>query len=304
MTAKSLFVAAALLPFCPSAALASHPSLLAAADSVAACSGSGNASREAGGEPCAQAARSQQFRNKQSPNKQGPKKATPKAAPASVALETWDDKTARSKVKAFTKAIKPKKASMKVRKDALDSLAGGRSAKLVKPLQKFLEKERSVTLKRQAVEMLGNQPQKQAYAAILKLLRNARVASNPQVQAGLIRALSRTGYQSDDWLVVADVIESDYDTERVPAHEALLDLVIQHKEAKAVPMLLRNFDEPLAGNVEAADNPPASYWKARWHSWAVWRGKVKQALFAISGQQFGTSKEALAWFKKNGGRRK
>ena len=52
-------------------------------------------------------------------------------------------------------------------------------------------------------------------------------------------------------------------------------------------------------NVDSPTNPPASYGKARWHSWAAWKGKVKDALFAITGQRFSTGKEAKAWLKEN-----
>jgi hypothetical protein len=81
--------------------------------------------------------------------------------------------------------------------------------------------------------------------------------------------------------------------------EAILELVIAHKETQALPMLLRNTDEPAPANVEAADNPPAEYWEARWKSWAVWKGKVKDALFELTGQRFTTAAEAQAWLKKN-----
>ena len=219
-------------------------------------------------------------------------------------LATWTDKLAREKVKAFAKALKPKKVSIAVRKRALDELVGGLNRQLIKPLQQFIEKDSSIVLKRQAVEMLSEQPQDRARPAILKLLKNARVTGNPQVQAALIKGLSRAGYTSKDYKAIADVLEDDYDTERVPAHEAVLDLVKEHAEKQAIPMLLRNIDEPMAKDVDAGDNPPAEYWKARWHSWAIWKGKVKEALFAITGQKFSTAKEARAWLRKNKGKLK
>jgi hypothetical protein len=218
---------------------------------------------------------------------------------SSKKLETWKDQDARKKIKEFEKAVKPKSASMAVRKQALDELRGGISPHLVKPLQQFVEKDSSVVLKKQAVEMLADQPQPKSRTAVLKLLKNARVTANPQVQAGLIRALSQTGYRSDEWSEIADVLESDYDTERVPVHEAVLELVTKHKEAKAIPMLLRNLDEPSPKDIDSGENPPAEYWKARWHSWSVWKDRVKEALFAITGQRFTTKEEAKAWLKKN-----
>ncbi len=213
--------------------------------------------------------------------------------------ETWSDKVAKDKVKAFSKAVKPKKTSMADRKRALAELKGGISQHLIKPLQKFIEKDSSVVLRREAVEMLGYQPAPRAKKALLKLLDDAEVTANPQVHAGLIRALSGAGYTAKDWGAIDRVFESDYDTERVPVHEAILDLVAAHKEKQAVALLLRNMDEPSPANVDAADNPPAEYWKARWHSWAAWKAKVKEAMRAITGQDFGGAKEAKAWLKKN-----
>ena len=212
---------------------------------------------------------------------------------------TWPDRLAKQKVKDFEKALKPKKVSMAARKAALSGLEGGISAHLVKPLQRFIETDSSVVLKRAAVEMLGEQPDRQAKKAVLKLLRNARLTGNPQVQAGLIRALGKAGYTKKDWKTIGDVFESDYDNERIPVHEAILDLVRAHKEQQAIPMLLNNMDEPSASNVDAADNPPREYWKARWHAWATWKAKVKDAMKEITGQDFGNASEARAWLKKN-----
>tara|TARA_R110002072_G_scaffold241027_11_gene399748 strand:+ start:23968 stop:24768 length:801 start_codon:yes stop_codon:yes gene_type:complete len=218
---------------------------------------------------------------------------------SSKKLETWPDKLARNKVKAFEKTLKPKKVSMMVRKQALDSLNGGISLRLIKPLQQFIETDSSIVLKKQAVAMLGDQPKDRAKPAILKLLKNLSLTANPQVEAGLVKALSQTGYDAGDWDPIKEVLESDYDNERIPVHEAVLDLVKKHKEVQAIPMLLRNLEEPIPANVDIANNPPAEYWKARWHAWAVWKGKVKDALFAITGQRFSTVKEAKAWLKKN-----
>jgi len=212
---------------------------------------------------------------------------------------TWPDRLAREKVKAFEKAVKPKKVSMADRKRALGELKGGVSQQLIKPLQKFIEKDSSIVLKREAVQMLAVQPDKPAKKAVLKLLGNARVTGNPQVQAGLIRALGETGYVPKDWKHIEDVFEEDYDNERIPVHEAILELVRDHKEKQAIPLLLNNMDEPSAQNVDAAENPPREYWKARWHAWAAWKAKVKEAMKAITGQDFADAGEARAWLKKN-----
>ena len=218
---------------------------------------------------------------------------------ASARSEAWPDRVAKDKVKAFEKALKPKKVSMADRKRALSGLKGGVSRHLIKPLQKFIERDGSVVLKREAVSMLAKQDGKLAKKAVIKLLGNARVTGTPQVQAGLVRALSATGYTAKDWKVIDDMFESDYDNARIPVHEAILELVRDHKEKQAVALLLNNMDEPSASNVDAAENPPREYWKARWHAWATWKGKVKEAMKAITGHDFANAAEARAWLKKN-----
>ena len=215
-----------------------------------------------------------------------------------VVVEEWDDSRGKSAAADFKKAIKGD-ASMAERNKALEALAPGSNKHLVKPLQEVIETDKSVVIRKRAAELLGNQPDKQANAAIRKLLKNGRVTSYPAVQAELVRSLSRCGYDSKMWGEIAEEFERYYDLERVPLQEAMLELVITHKEKQAIPLLLRNIDEPVPSNPDAPGNPPASYWEARWKSWQVWRGKVKDALFEITGQRFSTADEAKAWLKKN-----
>jgi hypothetical protein len=226
-------------------------------------------------------------------------KSSSNESSSTTSSETWPDRLAKQKVKAFEKAVKPKKVSMADRKRALGELKGGISRHLIKPLQRFIEKDSSIVLKREAVAMLALQEDKPAKKAVVKLLGNARVTGNPQVQAALIRALGEVGYTAKDWKIIDDVFESDYDNERIPVHEAILELVRDHKEKQAVKLLLNNMDEPNAANVDAADNPPREYWKARWHAWTAWKSKVKEAMKAITGQDFASAPEARAWLKKN-----
>ena len=212
-------------------------------------------------------------------------------------VEAWDDQLAKAKVRDFQKVLKGK-PGMAVRSQALDDLAGGQNAQLVKPLADFVQSDDSVVLKKRAVELLGDQPADKANSAILQLL-DSKASDSAAVQAELIRALSRCGYEPRHWQKIDDLFERNYDPSRVAVHEAILDLVAAHGERQAVPMLLRNLDEPVPRDVDGAANPPADYWKARWTSWSAWRSKVKDALFAVTGQRFSTVDEAKAWLAKN-----
>ncbi len=220
-------------------------------------------------------------------------------APAAPAVEVWDDKTARANVRAFAKVMKAR-PGMGERQRALAQLLGGSNPRLIKPLAEVVAKDASVVIRKQAVTLLANQPADKANGVIRRLLADGDVTENPQVHAELIRALSRCGYEPKHW----DELDLDrafgaYGPERVPVHEAILDLVVAHEEKRALPLLLNNLDEPIPENVDDATNPPADYWKARWQSWAVWRGRVKDALFAVTGQRFSTADEAKAWLEKN-----
>lgn len=213
-------------------------------------------------------------------------------------VEEWDDRTAKAAASELAKAMKGK-ASMRDKTQALEAVAKGSHKLLIKPLVDVIEDDKSLLVRQRAVVLLANQPAKDANAAVLKLLKNARVGSHPPVMAELVRALSRCGYTNKNWDAIAGMFEQDYAAERVPLQEAILELVSTHKEKAALPMLLRNFDEPAPENVHDGSNPPAEYWEARWKAWASWRNKVKETVFQVTGQRFSTATEAKEWLKKN-----
>ena len=223
--------------------------------------------------------------------------AAPAPAPV-IVVAPWDDKTAKAAVDEWTKAQKGT-PSMAERNRALELFAGGSNKLLVKPLEKVIETDKHVTIRQRATELLANQPPKEANAAIRRLLKNASVGSHPNLCGSLVRALPRCGYTPTQWPELDGLFERQYALDRVPLQEALLELITTTKEKQAIPILLRNLDEPLAENVHDGANPPAEYWEARWKSWNVWKGKVKEALFAVTGQRFSTAAEAKAWLQKN-----
>jgi HEAT repeat protein len=220
------------------------------------------------------------------------------AKPVARPAVAWDDVQAKAAVAAFQKAMKGS-PSMSEKNQALEALAEGSNKLLVAPLAEVVEKDKSIVIRKRAAELIGNQPADKANPLIRKLLKSPRVDSQPAVAAELVRALARCSYETAQWSDLEDAFESSYHAERVPLQEALLELIATHKEKKAIPLLLRNLDEPVPENVDARENPPAEYWEARWKAWKAWRTKVKDALFAITGQTFSTAEEARAWLKKN-----
>lgn len=221
----------------------------------------------------------------------------PAVAPPRVVVEL-DDRTAREVSKELAMALRGT-ASMAEKSRALDKVADRSHERLLKPLAELVEKDKSVTLRKRAAELLRHQPVDAANAVIRKLLGNRRVQSHPGVMAELVRSLSHRGYTARQWGEIADLFMQGYEPERVPLQEALLDLITQHAEKQAVELLLQNLDEPAPEDEHDPANPPAEYWEARWKAWATWKDKVKEALFAITGQRFSTAAEARAWLAKN-----
>ena len=222
--------------------------------------------------------------------------ATP--APAAAAPVTWDDATAKSALDELAKVMKGS-PSMLEKSRALDSLAPGSNVLLLKPLADIVEKDKSIVIRKRAAELIVNQPVKEANATLRALLKNTRVTATPQVSAQLVRGLAQCGYESKQWPEIEGLFERSFQSECYSLHEAVLHVATKHAERQAIPLLLRHLDEPAPVDEHAADNPPKEYWEARWKAWAVWKAKVKDAMFAITGQRFSTSAEAKAWLKNN-----
>jgi hypothetical protein len=223
-------------------------------------------------------------------------RATPDAPVRVVTL--LDDKTAKQLAGELARAMGGD-ASMAARNRALDRVADSSHVLLLKPLANIVEQDKSLVVRKRAATLLRQQPPADALATIRKLMQNPRVRTHPGVLAELVRGLSHCGYQPKLWAEIAPLFEADYAAERVPLQEALLDLITAHAEQQAIDLLLRNLDEPTPANVDDAGNPPAEYWEARWKAWSVWKGKVKDALAAVTGQRFSTADEARAWLQKN-----
>jgi hypothetical protein len=224
---------------------------------------------------------------------------TPAAAPAEAPkVEPWDDKTAKAAADELAKLLKGT-PSMAEKNQMLERLSTGSNKLLLKPLVQLVETDKSIVIRERAAELIANQPAGDANGQIRKLLKSPKVDPHPNVMGALVRGLSRCGYASQQWSEISELFEREYNLERVKVQEAILELVTTHKEKQAIEMLLRNLDEPIPENVRGQNNPPAAYWEARWKSWAIWKGKVSDAVFAVTGQRFSKAAEAEAWLRKN-----
>ncbi len=241
------------------------------------------------------------------------KKPEPKKPPESKVSESktpeskikvWDDKQAKAAVAIFKKASKTKrgkKLSMAQRMENVDKLAEGRNNQLVKPLAEVVVKDRAITIKRAAAKALGHQPEKTARAAIIKLLGDKKNRLDPQVKAELVVALDKSGYQAKDWKLLERLFGTEFSEKRSKLQKNIFILAKNHREKQALNLLCEHIGEPGLDivDVDGGSNPPAEYWKARWHAWRVWREDAKAAMFEITGQRFSTKREAKIWIQKN-----
>ena len=218
--------------------------------------------------------------------------------PTPVATKAMNDRDAKTAVAEFQKAFKAA-SSMAEKNRALDVLAEGCNKLLVKPLGQVADTDKLIVIRKRAVELLAQQPPVDAHPEIMRLLQSKGTQSQPAVLAALVSALLRCGYQPTDWTVLGKLFGQDYAAERVAMQEAILEIALQQKEKLATGLLIDNLDEPAPLDSEGAANPPKEYWEARWKAWKAWRGRVKDALFAITGQRFSNSTEARAWLGKN-----
>ena len=234
----------------------------------------------------------------QKPAEQKPAEQKPTEQPAPA--EVWDDRRARDEIKAFSKVIKVKNQSLQQRLAAVAALGKGSNAKLVDPLAKLIVDDQPITVRRAAADALAHQPPRETKRAVARLLGDRSLDGLPQVQASLVRAFGKAEYEPGrDWQVLDGLFERAYDADRVTLQQAVLELVEEHAEVEAIDLLVANLGEPIPADPHAPSNPPAEYWEARWKAWQIWRGDVKDALFAITGQRFSNSKEAGEWLDKN-----
>ena len=218
----------------------------------------------------------------------------------SSTLQTWDDKQAKAAVAEFKKQYKAK-ASLKQKLAALEKLRPGKSSKLIKPLARVVKTERKHKGCRiLAAELLGNQPKAPVRKRLLSLIDDAKIKRVPSVLAALIHAHSKASYESKDWKDFKQLFFKDIADKRFPkVQKAIVQMVGEHKELGALDMLADSMEGPQPAWVDDPNNPPASYWEARWKNWEVWRLDAKEALFKITGQRFTTIKDAKAWVSKN-----
>lgn len=223
-------------------------------------------------------------------------------APFALAQETKtiEDKDARKLVSEFTKKLKPKKTSLAIRLAAVQDLGKYSNKLLVKPLLKVARTDTAKSVQQAAVVALGRQPQKKAREALGMLLKKHDIIKNPDLTAAIVRAYDAGAYTARDYKTFKNMFEKSIaDQKCVAAQLAIIELFGNQKEVQAASYLAMHIDAPQPVNVDDPANPPASYWEARWKNWSKWKAQLKETLFKITGQRFGSNKEARTWLRAN-----
>lgn len=226
----------------------------------------------------------------------------PESQPTEIVAKPVTEKEARDALAKLRPAPKAPKLTLAQRVEQLDALAAMQHKTLVRPLAELVRTEKAATARKAAAQALMNQASGDAHASVIALFADDSVKDAPLIASVLVDGLAKQGYVPSDWEAIERLFERDFLPERAKLQRSILGLVAKHKEKQAIKLLLNHLDEPIPADIDGAANPPAEYWEKRWKAWNGWRGEVSEALFAITGQRFSTSKEAKVWLRANGRR--
>jgi hypothetical protein len=152
-------------------------------------------------------------------------------------------------------------------------------------------------VKIKAANSLQAQPKKAACKVAMELLRDTRFQEQGSLSAPMIRLMSHHGAPKKFWAYM----RRRFLTLGTLGQQALLEHIGSSRDWDSARLLLENIDQPSPADVDAADNPPAEYWKKRYDKWARCKPQVRNACEKLFGQSFTTRKEANAWLAKRGG---
>ncbi len=212
-----------------------------------------------------------------------------------------DKKEARAMLKAFKKNLSRAAKSPLVRREVVQALVRKSHPSFVAPLEKLARRDKSKLVRAAAVEALGKLDFPATRKALLKILGGRGLTKDPLVLLAGLDALDRLGYHPVFFQVLSDLFEKTWDmaSPGVP-QQKIIRLFAKGKEKRAFRLLVDHLDEPRPADVNAASNPPASWWEKRWKAWHYWRGDVKAALREITGVEFSRAEFYKKWARRMG----
>ena len=151
-----------------------------------------------------------------------------------------------------------------------------------------------------------------AVAAVIACVRQSKAKKKAGRKfLGALKREKRTNVVCALMLGLGKLGVKDKNTIRIAKGEFRKDWKERHKAATryfgfvkhkpAFRMLAEVLDEPAPKNPDDPNNPPASYWKERWHDWEKAVPFTRWALSQIvEGESFEATAEAKEWAEKEG----
>lgn len=206
--------------------------------------------------------------------------------------------------------VDPALSGLKYRASRVDKAAAKEEASALgdgsKERVETLVLQREAQVQAASAAVLGMHAEPKIGKALLAAFeKKGLVSDKPRAAAAIVYAMGRGGYRD-----AQDAVFSEY--KRYRDKDVLKACVRYMGQVKvddfgAVRALCEALAAPQPGNVDAAFNPPASYWEERWRKWQYVRRDVSWSLREITGQTFqpaesegpGDSRRALEYVKEH-----
>ena len=202
----------------------------------------------------------------------------------------------RDAVGMFKVHVKEKKEPGEIIQLMEELATEGAHSDISKELVKFV-KHRYDAVEVAAVKLLGTQRDEVARKALLKIAKWSR-NYKPHLGPEAVKSLGYVGYGGKRGF--NQLLDLFYAVKDNKVKRNIIKTFGQQKEKLAVPLLIALLDEPKPGSANAASNPPASFWQARYKDWRYLSATTVRSLEAIIGRRFFKSEDALKWVKTEG----
>ena len=184
------------------------------------------------------------------------------------------------------------------RVESLQRIAGYQNEEFVKPLLELLEDEEERVV-HAAIHALGSQPFDKSQQALLKIVLHPKYDDQVALREQALAALGRAGWSAAGYRKLREA----FDEAHPKVKRGILRAFAAQQELNAFSLFVDHLDEPKPVNVNAANNPPASYWKERYKEWQFFKLDVHRGLEAMTGQSFASAAAAKEWAASKAGRK-
>ena len=223
-----------------------------------------------------------------------PKKTAAEIEIADPGVKIEDASSARREVTRFLKAFKESKKNEFKCAELVTTMLGKWDHALVLKEAKKLVKHSSHIVAVQAVIVCARQTTGKSKIGgfLLKSLKKER---RNHVRCALLVGMGALGY---DKTAAKKEAYSFFRRDTKETHKAATRYLGLIKDKEAFRLLAEKLDEPRSKAVNSPTNPPASYWRERWHEWNTNKKWTKWAIAQlVEGETFDSTAEAKDWAK-------